>query len=441
MFKTIIALLVTSIFINLAAAETNTLITVEIPSKSDLVSLEKIERRTPVSITPKIKDSSFQLPTGKYLYKINIAGSYELFEGQFELLPGQTQFFIHQQSSPDRETVYVFPSKHEKATTEYHSQYSELRCLSIFNFNLREKFVSTFADCEKLANDGSITAQQIVGNVYSDENSDSYNIEKAIKYLHMAYLAGNADAGNNLAFLHQKKGDLKATIDIVQKLAQKGNPRAQTTMAIYYLTGEGVEKDLAQAKTLLRKSAAQGHDFSFRMLSELALKQNSNTPDLIEALMWGIMYLRSSNMSSYSYDGIYNSVIGDMSQSQIRDAQQRASALAIEHQQFYQGRLCVPKKADLDPNIKNKKLQYKLNQYNELIDIHNETHSFAIVSIPSNRIQNEISFYVDNEFYFSKTVNMDSEYLLDKCVIYDKSIESHDLVNINANDTCDCFNK
>lgn len=440
MYKIFIASLVGLISIKLTvAAEPVSLIEVEIPSKSELTSIGKIENRKLIDIKPKIKDSIFQLPPGKYIYKINISGSYSLFEGQFELLSEQKRFYIHQQSSPDREIVYVFPSRHEKSTKEYYSQYNELRCASIFNFKLMEKFTQTLTDCEKFANEGSIAIQQIVGKIYADENSDTFNSEKAIKYYRMAYTAGNDEAGNDLAFMYGKKGDSKSAFEIIKKLAAKENPRALVSMAIRYLTGEGVPKNPDLAKGLLLKSAKQGNIFSYRMLSELPIQQNAEKPDLIESLMWAIIYLRASNYGDYSYS-VYNSIIGEMSKTQIHDAQQKAETLSNDYKQFHQGRLCVPGKEHLDPKIKGKKLQYRLNQYKEFTNIDNDEKSAGIINIPSNKTENEISFYVDDEFNISKTFYFDNDYLLDKCIVYDKDIDSYDLVNINASEVCDCFN-
>ena len=58
-------------------------------------------------------------------------------------------------------------------------------------------------------------------------------------------------------------------IDWQKQQAAAGDPRQQFKLGVRYLTGDGVEKDEAQAKILLKKAADQGHSDAAAKLKSL----------------------------------------------------------------------------------------------------------------------------------------------------------------------------
>ena len=55
-----------------------------------------------------------------------------------------------------------------------------------------------------------------------------------------------------------RAGDYKTALAEFSKLAEAGNPNAQFSLAVLYLSGRGVKRDVARAVDLHRKAARQG---------------------------------------------------------------------------------------------------------------------------------------------------------------------------------------
>jgi TPR repeat protein len=54
-----------------------------------------------------------------------------------------------------------------------------------------------------------------------------------------------------------------------KKCAQEGSPSAQYQLGLRYLKGEGVPKDLAEARKWLSLAAKDGHSYAKRKLEEM----------------------------------------------------------------------------------------------------------------------------------------------------------------------------
>jgi TPR repeat protein len=67
----------------------------------------------------------------------------------------------------------------------------------------------------------------------------------------------------------EKEAALKRTVEFQKKRAEAGSSTAQYDLAVRYMTGDGVEKDLALAKKWLEEAAKNGHTYAPRKLEEL----------------------------------------------------------------------------------------------------------------------------------------------------------------------------
>ena len=99
-------------------------------------------------------------------------------------------------------------------------------------------------------------------------------------------LAGPAQADLKTGVAAYKAGDYKAALREFSKDAETGNANAQFNLAILYLTGRGVERDLKKSVAWHLKAAAQGlpaaeHGLGVFYYQGLGVKQ-----DYAQALTW-----------------------------------------------------------------------------------------------------------------------------------------------------------
>jgi hypothetical protein len=67
----------------------------------------------------------------------------------------------------------------------------------------------------------------------------------------------------------EKEAALKRVVEFQKKRAEAGSATAQYDLAMRYLKGDGVEKDLAAAKKWLEAAAKNGHTLAPKKLEEL----------------------------------------------------------------------------------------------------------------------------------------------------------------------------
>jgi len=83
-----------------------------------------------------------------------------------------------------------------------------------------------------------------------------------------------------------KTGDYKTALREFKKLAEAGNPNAQFSLAVLYLSGRGVKRDVAQAIDWHRKAAAQGLASAEHGLGVFYYQGMGVEQDYAEALKW-----------------------------------------------------------------------------------------------------------------------------------------------------------
>jgi TPR repeat protein len=429
------------ISIQVSAQEESSII-LEIPNKSELVSLNRLENYQFVGIKTKIKKNTLRIAPGTYKYKLTINSSSKEFEGQFTVTPKMQNFYIHTYVSPDRKIIYVFPSANAKNTPEYDMDILQVRCRLIHSNNFYiDNSEDALRACQLWAEAGSAEANRHLGYISKNGKLGKVDIQKALEYFKKAYASGDMLAGVQLVIIYSEKEDHKNELDVAKSMALKNDPAGQSFFAYMLANGIETQKDIAQAKSLALKSVAQGYTYSFKILSLLPTSANSEKPDLVEAMTWAIIYLKSSNFEDFRFFNYYETINSELSSDQLTTARQRADKLiASDYQQYYQGKLCIAPKDKLNPEFKSKNIQYKVNQYDELFDLASEGPT-KVEYLSSNKENNEISFYVDGNFDFSKSFFLDNESLTYKCIYFDKSIESHDIGDLNASTDCSCFTK
>jgi len=83
-----------------------------------------------------------------------------------------------------------------------------------------------------------------------------------------------------------KRGDHAAAYEIWSHLAEGGDPAAQFNVAMMYVRGQGVERDLARAAAWFRKSAEQGRVDAQAKLGALYAHGQGVQQDFNEAARW-----------------------------------------------------------------------------------------------------------------------------------------------------------
>jgi hypothetical protein len=95
-----------------------------------------------------------------------------------------------------------------------------------------------------------------------------------------------ADADMKTGVTAYKTGDYNTAFREFKKLAEVGNPNAQFSLAVLYLSGRGVKRDVAQAIDWHRKAAGQGLASAEHGLGVFYYQGMGVEQDYAEALKW-----------------------------------------------------------------------------------------------------------------------------------------------------------
>lgn len=106
-----------------------------------------------------------------------------------------------------------------------------------------KKFYSFYSKVLEKAAKEDVEALYWTGCYYMDGNGVEVKQKKAIKLLLDAHDQGHPEAFDKFASVYSKD---------LQKMAKRGNARANLAMAKCYLAGKGVEKDVRRAQTMLQ---------------------------------------------------------------------------------------------------------------------------------------------------------------------------------------------
>lgn len=81
-------------------------------------------------------------------------------------------------------------------------------------------------------------------------------------------------------------GDFQAAYAIWAPLAEQGDAQAQFGLGRMYLRGDGVNRDFARARELLRRAAEQGHSRAQMLVAKMYQNGDGGEENLDEALRW-----------------------------------------------------------------------------------------------------------------------------------------------------------
>lgn len=99
------------------------------------------------------------------------------------------------------------------------------------------------------------------------------NYQEAIPLLKKAAAAGNPEGQTLLAVSYIQgfgvKKDLREALKWVRRASAQGEPGSQVLLAVFYLEGKLVKKDVAKAKGLLQSAAAKGSPEAQQILAKL----------------------------------------------------------------------------------------------------------------------------------------------------------------------------
>ncbi|WP_447971615.1 tetratricopeptide repeat protein [Nitrospira sp. M1] len=90
------------------------------------------------------------------------------------------------------------------------------------------------------------------------------------------------EAGNRAYY----RGDYKTALEEFRPLAEAGNMAAQSILGGMYYKGEGIPKDLVQAKQWFHLAANQGNAYAQEYLSRIYYFGEGVPKDLVQAVKW-----------------------------------------------------------------------------------------------------------------------------------------------------------
>ena len=114
---------------------------------------------------------------------------------------------------------------------------------------------------------GDQDAQFALGRIYQEGSGVAQSLPKAEEYYRKAATAGHTNSQANLAviLLNTQRGE--EGIDWLRKAAKSGAPRALVLLGNLSLTGTGMTKNAADAKTWLEQAAEAGDAEAYESLS------------------------------------------------------------------------------------------------------------------------------------------------------------------------------
>jgi DNA-directed RNA polymerase subunit RPC12/RpoP len=140
------------------------------------------------------------------------------------------------------------------------------------------------------ANQGSVEAQNRLGEFYAGASGITPNYAEAIKWWSKAAEQSNPDAQYNLGQLYYfgrgMKKDLKEALKWYRSAAEQGNAKAQFYLAFYYGNGMVVENNNIEAAKWCHRSAEQGNPLAEYTLATKYEVGQGVTQDFIEAYKW-----------------------------------------------------------------------------------------------------------------------------------------------------------
>ena len=139
---------------------------------------------------------------------------------------------------------------------------------------------------------------------------------------------GLAAAGWDEAQAAYQKGDFKAAANEMNKLAAKGDAKAQVNLGTMYADGQGVPRNYKLAVKWYRKAAEQGDVMGQVNLGEMYIQGQGVFRDYVQALKWNILAAQSGDQDAIKY---CNTLADNMSSTKIAEAKRLAREWVVKH--------------------------------------------------------------------------------------------------------------
>ena len=154
---------------------------------------------------------------------------------------------------------------------------------------------------EKMAMEGSVKAQSLLGEAYFHGKGVAIDYEKAVLWL--------------------------------KKAADKGEMTAQGVLGAAYVKGFGVEKDLVKARNLLKKSALQGNSKVQDVLAGMYALGLGGARDDVSAFAW--FSIAATNGRKEGQNGIELMIKQGITETDVEKAKQLSIKLFKENPHIY----------------------------------------------------------------------------------------------------------
>ena len=130
-----------------------------------------------------------------------------------------------------------------------------------------------FNQIQRLANQGDVSAQILLGSMYYEGKGVRQDYAKSIEWYTKVANQGNSNAQAFLGAAYSGgKGvrqDYAKSIEWYTKAANQGNAGAQYNLALMYFQGKGVRQDFRISKEWVGKSCDNGYQYGCDMYREM----------------------------------------------------------------------------------------------------------------------------------------------------------------------------
>lgn len=135
-----------------------------------------------------------------------------------------------------------------------------------------EEYEEAFHLYKKLAKEGSVDSQVLLGWMYQNGLGINKDVDKAFSWYESAAKLGSAEGQFYLAKFYARKKDFSVAMDWYFKSAEKHYSPALFRLGWIFDVGRGVKRDKEKALNYYRRAANLGHVFSQKQLAILMIK-------------------------------------------------------------------------------------------------------------------------------------------------------------------------
>lgn len=175
--------------------------------------------------------------------------------------------------------LFLRLAKHGNAEAQYY--YGHMLSQGV---GVQKNFTESRKWLEKAANQNNPEAQLQLGLLYLKGLDDTpQDTIKALSYLQQSAEGGNSTAAKILGGHFRVANNIKESFKWYEKSAELGDPESKTSLAEFYLYGDGVPKDETKAFKLLEEAAAGGDNEAKGQLARLRREGIGTAKDTLKA--------------------------------------------------------------------------------------------------------------------------------------------------------------